>query len=109
MTKVVRAEPLLMAEGRLERLPIAGGAINVLVRSLRPLEVPEAATAAVVSLAARVAAAAAAEGSARAGAERPTALVAAGDGRAGDPDEGAASDFRGVAPAVQSFASGRRR
>ena len=105
----VRAEPLLMAEGRLERLPIAGGAINVLVRSLRPLEVPEAATAAVVSLAARVAAAAAAEGSARAGAERSTALVAAGDGQAGDPDEGAASDFRSVAPAVQSFASGRRR
>jgi error-prone DNA polymerase len=79
----VRTEPLIMAEGRLERLPQAGGAINVYVRDLRPLVAPEDDTADVVALAERRAAAAAAAA--------------------------AASDFRGVAPAVQSFASGRRR
>jgi error-prone DNA polymerase len=101
----VRAEPLIMAEGRLERLAIAGGAINILVHGLQALEVPDTAAAEVVSLASRAAAAAAAEGSSRAGAERPAAVAAGG---AGPPSEGA-SDFRGVAPAVQSFASGRRR
>jgi error-prone DNA polymerase len=76
---IVRTEPLIMAEGRLERLPQAGGAINVYVRDLHPLVAPEDDAADVVALAERRAAAA------------------------------AASDFRGVAPAVQSFASGRRR
>ena len=80
---IVRTEPLIMAEGRLERLPQAGGAINVYVRDLRPLVAPEDDAADVVALAERRAAAAAAAA--------------------------AASDFRGVAPAVQSFASGRRR
>jgi error-prone DNA polymerase len=80
---IVRMEPLIMAEGRLERLPQAGGAINVYVRDLRPLVAPEDDAADVVALAERRAAAAAAAA--------------------------AASDFRGVAPAVQSFASGRRR
>ena len=79
---IVRTEPLVMAEGRLERLPQAGGAINVYVRDLRPLVTPDDDVADVVALAERRAAAAAAA---------------------------AASDFRGVAPAVQSFASGRRR
>jgi error-prone DNA polymerase len=101
----VRAEPLIMAQGRLERLAIAGGAINVLVHGLQALEVPDTAAAEVVSLASRAAAAAAAEGTARAGAESPAAVAAAGAGEATE----AASDFRGVAPAVQSFASGRRR
>jgi error-prone DNA polymerase len=104
----VRAEPLVMTEGRLERLAIAGGAINVMVHSLRALEVPDAARAEVVSLATRAAAAAAAEGSERAGAESPAALAAAGAG-GGEAAEVAAADFRGVAPAVQSFAAGRRR
>jgi error-prone DNA polymerase len=76
---IVRLEPLLMAEGRLEKLPAAGGAINVFVRDLRPLVAPGHEDADVVALA-----------------ERRAAEVAAGD-------------FRGVAPAVQSFAAGRRR
>jgi error-prone DNA polymerase len=80
---IVRTEPLILAEGRLERLPQAGGAINVYVRDLHPLVTPDDDTADVVALAERRAAAAAAAA--------------------------AASDFRGVAPAVQSFASGRRR
>src|SRR3712207_392290 len=37
----VRMEPLVLAEGRLEKLPIAGGALNVFVRSLRPLVTPD--------------------------------------------------------------------
>jgi error-prone DNA polymerase len=105
----VRAEPLVMTEGRLERLAIAGGAINVMVHSLSALEVPDTAAAEVVSLASRAAAAAAAEGTARAGAESPAALAAAGAGSGGESAEAAAADFRGVAPAVQSFAAGRRR
>jgi error-prone DNA polymerase len=76
---IVRTEPLLMAVGRLEKLPAAGGAINVFVRDLRPLVAPGEQAADVVALAERRAA------------------------------EAAASDFRGVAPAVQSFAAGRRR
>ena len=76
----VRSEPLILAEGKLERLPIAGGAINVYVRALRPLVAPEEDAAGVIELA-----------------ERRAAAAAAG------------ADFRGVAPAVQSFAAGRRR
>jgi error-prone DNA polymerase len=83
---LVRTEPLLLATGRLERLPIAGGAINVYVRHLRALVAPEDDAAGVVELA-----------------ERRVAAAAAAAG------EGAGADFRGVAPAVQSFASGRRR
>jgi len=80
-----RAEPLVLVEGRLERLPVAGGAINVYVHALRPLATPAGAEAEVVELAARRAAAAAGEEAAE------------------------LADFRGVAPAVQSFAAGRRR
>ncbi|MGZ8647189.1 MAG: DNA polymerase III subunit alpha [Solirubrobacteraceae bacterium] len=95
----VRSEPLILAEGRLERLPVAGGAINVYVRDLRPLVSPEEDAAGVIELAERRAAAAAAA----AGAEGPD--------RAASPSPAAiaGADFRGVAPAVQSFASGRRR
>ena len=76
---LVRTEPLILAEGRLERLPQAGGAINVYVKTLRALVTPEDDAADVVALAERRAEAA------------------------------TAADFRGVAPAVQSFAAGRRR
>jgi error-prone DNA polymerase len=97
---IVRTEPLIMAEGRLERLPQAGGAINVYVRHLRALVTPEDDAADVVALAERRAAAAAAaagaEGPARATAQSAAAVAGA-------------ADFRGVAPAVQSFAAGRRR
>jgi error-prone DNA polymerase len=79
---LVRSEPLLIATGRLEKLPIAGGAINVYVSGLEPLSAPQAAGAEVVSL------------EERARREAEAAELA---------------DFRTVAPAVQSFASGRRR
>jgi error-prone DNA polymerase len=35
---IVRAEPLILAHGRLERPPAGGGTINVLVRELRTLD-----------------------------------------------------------------------
>jgi error-prone DNA polymerase len=79
---LVRSEPLLIATGRLEKLPIAGGAINVFVDGLEPLKAPQALDAEVVSL------------EERARREAEAAELA---------------DFRTVAPAVQSFASGRRR
>ena len=95
---VVRSEPLLLATGRLEKLPIAGGAINVYVRDLRPLAAPGAAGGAdVVPLPVRVPPAPVPE---------TGAAAAAGGEHAAD---GALADFRGVAPAVQSFAAGRRR
>jgi error-prone DNA polymerase len=104
---IVRAEPLLLADGRLEKLPIAGGAINVFVHALQALVTPEdvqsddeasdrGRMAGIVELAERRAAAAAVEA--------PAAREAA----AADPST-ILADFRGVAPAVQSFASGRRR
>jgi error-prone DNA polymerase len=96
----VRSEPLILADGRLERLPIAGGAINVYVRDLRPLVAPEDDAAGVIELAERRAAAAAAAAAAAEGPDRAAAPSAAAV---------AGADFRGVAPAVQSFASGRRR
>jgi error-prone DNA polymerase len=92
----VRTEPLILAHGRLEKLPMAGGAINVFVKRLEPLVTPDADVAGVVELAERRVAAAAAEAPAdrtAAGAD-PSAILA---------------DFRGVAPPVQSFAAGRRR
>ena len=96
---MVRSEPLLLAIGRLEKLPIAGGAINIYVRGLRALDAPGAGGAEVVPLPDRSAPPAAPEAL--------PALAAVGAGEA--PADGALADFRGVAPAVQSFAAGRRR
>ncbi|HYH88230.1 MAG TPA: OB-fold nucleic acid binding domain-containing protein, partial [Solirubrobacteraceae bacterium] len=79
---LVRSEPLLVATGRLEKLAIAGGAINIFVDDLEPLKAPQVADAEVVSL----------------------------EERARREEEAAdLADFRTVAPAVQSFGSGRRR
>jgi error-prone DNA polymerase len=93
----VRAEPLVLAEGKLEKLPIAGGAMNVYVEALRPLATPGE-DAAVVPLAARAEASDAAAARAHALSPSEAEQVAV-----------ELADFRGVAPAVQSFASGRRR
>jgi error-prone DNA polymerase len=79
---IVRAEPLILAKGRLERPPAGGGTINVLVRELHTLDDTIS--------------------------EDPrsvTHLPARGT-RDGSPD---GADLRAVAPPVQSFASGRRR
>ena len=79
---LVRSEPLLIATGRLEKLPLAGGGINVFVDGLEPLKAPQPLDAEVVSLEERT---------------RQEAEAAE------------LADFRTVAPAIQSFASGRRR
>jgi len=79
----VRSEPLVFAEGRLEKLPIAAGAINILVHRIRGLDAPVERMGEVVELAER-----------------------AGANLDAHPE---VADFRGVAPAVQSFAQGRRR
>jgi error-prone DNA polymerase len=87
---VVRAEPLVVAEGVLERHASAGGAINVVCRRLTRLDASghlQARPAADVVELARQAAA-----------EDGEELAATGTG-----------DFRAVAPPAQSFASGRRR
>jgi error-prone DNA polymerase len=77
----VRTEPLVVAEGVLERFASGGGAINVLVRRIAPLQTPDS------------------------GGGRPVADVHP----LPVPTSSADDDFRAVAPAVQSFASGRRR
>jgi error-prone DNA polymerase len=81
----VRAEPLILAEGRFERQP--GGATSVVVEALRPLDPPDQALADVRKLEV---------------AERDADL-------GGGEERAAGADFRAVAPAVMSFASGRRR
>ena len=92
---VVRSEPLLLCEGRLERLPQAGGAINVFVKSVRALVTPESRSARVVELA-----------------ERRVEAAAVGRGEGAQGGRAAAAtqgEFRQFAPPVQSFGSGRRR
>jgi error-prone DNA polymerase len=103
----VRTEPLVLAEGTLERFAAGGGAVNVLVRRVVPLEAPaeELRPAAEVKdfspLDARELE--------RAFAERELAMAAgAGGGEHARADD-EASDFRAVAPPVMSFAQGRRR
>ncbi|HEV7773253.1 MAG TPA: error-prone DNA polymerase [Conexibacter sp.] len=85
----VRTEPLVCAAGRLERHPAAGGGINVLVERIESLAAPDRVLAEIKDL------------SPLDEAERRRAEVGHGDG--------AADDFRAVAPAVMSFAQGRRR
>jgi error-prone DNA polymerase len=83
----VRTEPLVVAQGKLERLAAAGGAVNVLVDRIGPIDVPD----------------------------RPLAEVKdfhpldEKERRRKDEEVEQAADFRAVAPPVMSFASGRRR
>jgi error-prone DNA polymerase len=86
----VRTEPLLLIEGRLERHASAGGAINLLARRVERLEVPDRVAAEVKDISPLDLAELA----------RQAALESAATGT---------DDFRAVAPAVQSFAAGRRR
>ncbi|UTI66919.1 DNA polymerase III subunit alpha [Paraconexibacter antarcticus] len=102
---LVRTEPLIVAEGRLERHPAAGGQVNVLTRRLWALEAPDRLLAEVKDfspLDLREL-------------ERRTGESAAGDQAAAAADGqvaaagGSGGDFRAVAPAVMSFGAGRRR
>ena len=101
----VRTEPLMLVGGKLEKLPAAGGAINVLVDTVGSIDAPDRVLAEIKDfsmldeqvrrgLAEQKAAAAGKVGAGQA------------EGAAGD---GVVEDFRAVAPPVMSFASGRRR
>ena len=92
---VVRSEPLLLCSGRLEKLPQAGGGINIFVKGVRALVTPDDVKAEVVALA-----------------ERRVQAAATGRGEGAQGGREAAStlgEFRQVSPPIQSFASGRRR
>jgi error-prone DNA polymerase len=91
---LVRAEPLLLAHGRLERPPAGGGTTNVLVHDLRTLdeELAGIAAAPIARLPAPQ----------TPSPEQPPLEEPA-------RQKVAAAGFRAVAPPVQSFGGGRRR
>jgi len=100
---VVRGEPLVFAEGRLEKHPKAAGAINIVVDSLRPLDSSRIGdAAAVIPLLNADSGGHDAQADAEPGEALVWAAAAAGERRDG-------RDFAAVAPPVQSFAQGRRR
>jgi error-prone DNA polymerase len=87
----VRSEPLVEFEGRVEKHASGGGAINISVKAIRRLEtdgVKPALTAPVADF---------------------SPIDAAILEREAQEQAQAGDDFRAVAPAAQSFASGRRR
>src|SRR5579884_2993819 len=93
----VRTEPLMLAEGRLERHPAGGGAINVLVDRVAPITAPDQILAEVKDF------------SMLDEQVRRARLAQAAPAQAPPEEEPQAEDFRAVAPPVMSFASGRRR
>jgi error-prone DNA polymerase len=97
---LARAEPLLLARGRLER---HDGVTNVIVRELEPLERFLDASATDESAAASV--------SRLPRANRSSLEVDQGPRQDSEHEDAArvAAGMRAVAPPVQSFASGRRR
>ncbi|HXC45497.1 MAG TPA: DNA polymerase III subunit alpha [Solirubrobacteraceae bacterium] len=108
---LARAEPLLLARGRLERSP--SGVLNVLVRELAALErflAPDGGESVGRDARARVVPLAGAGGWERAAGEGSAWVRDAGEGTAGEQDGAEmGADMRAVAPPIQSFASGRRR
>jgi error-prone DNA polymerase len=96
----VRTEPLMLVEGKLEKLPAAGGAINVLVDTVGSIDAPDRVLAEIKDFSMLD------EQVRRGLAEQKAAAAGAGEGSTAD---GVVEDFRAVAPPVMSFASGRRR
>jgi error-prone DNA polymerase len=88
---IVRTEPLMLVEGRLERFAAAGGAINVLVDRIGSIDAPDHLLAEIKDFSML-------DEQVRTGLAEQQAAAA-----------GEAEDFRAVAPPVMSFASGRRR
>jgi error-prone DNA polymerase len=103
---IVRTEPLMLAEGKLERLPAAGGGISVLVDSVASITAPDQVLAEVKDFSML-------DEQVRRGRAEQDAVRAEQDAarrRRGEAEtDGEAEDFRAVAPPVMSFASGRRR
>jgi error-prone DNA polymerase len=87
----VRTEPLMVAEGKLERFAAGGGAINVLVDRVDSIDAPDRLLADIKDFSML-------DEQVRRGLAEQKAAAA-----------GEAEDFRAVAPPVMSFASGRRR
>ncbi len=115
---VVRTEPLLLVEGKLERHASAGGAINILVKRITSVDAPGGLVAQVQDFSAadeRVRAEeralASSEGAAagREGAAAGREGAAARREGAAARESGDVDNFRAVAPPVMSFAAGRRR
>ncbi|MEO6857811.1 MAG: OB-fold nucleic acid binding domain-containing protein, partial [Solirubrobacteraceae bacterium] len=102
---IVRTEPLILVEGKLERFAAAGGAINVLVNRVGPIDAPDQILAEVKDFSML-------DEQVRRGRAEQQAAAAAAAAAPGDSAPsaaGEAEDFRAVAPPVMSFASGRRR
>jgi error-prone DNA polymerase len=87
----VRTEPLMVAEGKLERFAAGGGVINVLVDRVDSIDAPDRLVADIKDFSML-------DEQVRRGLADQKAAPA-----------GEAEDFRAVAPPVMSFASGRRR
>jgi error-prone DNA polymerase len=87
----VRTEPLMVAEGKLERFAAGGGVINVLVDRVDSIDAPDRVLADIKDFSML-------DEQVRRGLAEQKAAAA-----------GEAEDFRAVAPPVMSFASGRRR
>ena len=101
---MVRTEPLLLVEGKLERFAKAGGAINVLVDKVGPISAPDRVLAQIKDFSllddqVRTALAA----------ERAAERAASGADHQVGVSGREADDFKAVAPPVMSFAAGRRR
>jgi error-prone DNA polymerase len=116
----VRTEPLMLAEGKLERFAAGGGVINVLVDRVDSIDAPDRLVADIKDFSmldeqvrhglAEQKAAAAGGGGGGAGGGGGRGGGSRGGGSAGGAGAGSeAEDFRAVAPPVMSFASGRRR
>jgi error-prone DNA polymerase len=88
---LVRTEPLLLVEGRLERFAAAGGAINVLVDRIGSIAAPDRLVAQIKDFSTL---------------DEQVRIGLAEQQREAETD---ADDFRAVAPPVMSFAAGRRR
>jgi error-prone DNA polymerase len=88
---LVRTEPLLLVDGRLERFAAAGGATNVLVDAVASISAPDRVLAQVKDF------------------SLLDEQVLAGRAQQERDREAEADDFRAVAPPVMSFAAGRRR
>jgi error-prone DNA polymerase len=91
----VRTEPLILIEGKLERLPAADGAINLLVNRIGSIAAPDQLVAEVKDFSMLD--------------EQVRRGLAAQRAAKEASSESEAEDFRAVAPPVMSFASGRRR
>ncbi|MBV8431291.1 MAG: error-prone DNA polymerase, partial [Solirubrobacterales bacterium] len=97
---IVRTEPLMLVEGKLERFAAAGGGINVLVDRVAPIAAPDQVLAEVKDFSMLD------EQVRRGRAEQEAAAQQRAEETAAAAE---AEDFRAVAPPVMSFASGRRR